>query len=172
MRNPFHKRTVVTAAIATGALLGSAGLASALTTTSQAPPAAAAAAAASQDAEEPTYQSSITVPQNPADENAPEDPAGEAAALAGLAKISPEKASQAATAAIPGTAGTPQLEDENGNVVYAVEVTTPSGVVEVKVDAGNGAVLHSEPAANEGSGKAANDAEVNDGPDTPGAANG
>ena len=55
------------------------------------------------------------------------------------------KHNKSATAAVPGTAGTPELSDENGNVVYDVEVTAADGSkVGVKVDAGNGSVLAQE----------------------------
>ena len=52
-------------------------------------------------------------------------------------------------AAVPGTAGTATLENENGNVVYSVIVTTSTGAVDVKVDAGNGKVLAQDAGGNE-----------------------
>jgi hypothetical protein len=85
------------------------------------------------------YTSSVTVADSGTDSEAND------AALAGLAKISPDQAKAAALAAVPGTAGKVELENEDGNVVYGVEVTTASGsTMDVKVDAGNGKVLSQE----------------------------
>lgn len=68
--------------------------------------------------------------------------AAESASLSGLAKVSPEAATAAALKAVPGTAGAAQLENENGYVVYGVEITAADGsVVDVKIDAGDGSVL-------------------------------
>lgn len=64
----------------------------------------------------------------------------EAAKLQPLAKITAQQAQQAAQTAVGGKASSVKLEDENGNLVYAVEI----GKQEVKVDAGNGRVLYSE----------------------------
>lgn len=57
-----------------------------------------------------------------------------------LAKITPQQAQQAAEAAQGGQASSVQLENEDGNLVYAVVI----GQQEVKVDAGNGRVLYTE----------------------------
>lgn len=71
--------------------------------------------------------------------------ADEAATLAPLATATEAEARTAATDAVAGTAGTPTLDDENGYVVWSVEVTQPDGtVVDVKVDAGDGSVLVQE----------------------------
>ncbi|MEA2843807.1 MAG: hypothetical protein QOJ69_1478 [Actinomycetota bacterium] len=87
----------------------------------------------------PAYTSSVTVADT-GTENEAND-----AALAGLAKISPDQAKAAALAAVPGTAGQVALEDENGNVVFGVEITAADGTkTDVKVDAGNGTVLAQE----------------------------
>lgn len=64
----------------------------------------------------------------------------EVAKLQPLAKITAQQAQQAAETAVGGKASSVKLEDENGNLVYAVEI----GKQEVKVDAGNGRVLYSE----------------------------
>lgn len=64
----------------------------------------------------------------------------ETAKLQALAKITPQQAQQAAQAAQPGQAMGVKLEDENGNLVYAVKI----GPNEVKVDAGNSKVLYTE----------------------------
>jgi len=78
-----------------------------------------------------SYTSSITAPEN--------------AKLDGLAKITPEQAAAAAASATGGTAGKVELENEDGDVVYAVEVTQPDGTkLEAKVDAGNGNILRKE----------------------------
>ena len=71
--------------------------------------------------------------------------ADEAASLAQLATVTPDEASQAALASQPGSVVKVELDNENGNVVYSVEIDTGSGVVDVKVDAGNATVLVSEP---------------------------
>lgn len=87
----------------------------------------------------PTYTSSITV----ADTGGQDE--GADAALAPLAKVSPDQAKEAALGAVPGTAGKVELENENGNVVYGVEVTTAGRErFDVKVDAGTGKVLAQE----------------------------
>jgi uncharacterized membrane protein YkoI len=86
-----------------------------------------------------------------------ENEAAESAALAKLAKITEADARKAALAKFPGaTIQKASLEDENGNVVWAVELTdTNKAAHEVKVDAGNGAILAVEAggADNESGGK-------------------
>ncbi|HEV7889922.1 MAG TPA: PepSY domain-containing protein [Pyrinomonadaceae bacterium] len=64
--------------------------------------------------------------------------------LKSLARITPEQARDAALAQVPGTVKKVKLENEDGNVVYGVEVKTASGERDVKVDAGDGRVLHVE----------------------------
>jgi uncharacterized membrane protein YkoI len=67
------------------------------------------------------------------------------AALSGLAKVSLTDAIGSAQAAFPGTVLDAGLENENGSVVYGVEVISGSGTrTDVKVDAGNGKVLRHE----------------------------
>ncbi len=62
-----------------------------------------------------------------------------------MATITPEEATTAALAAVPGTAGAAELDSENGYVVYSVPITGAGGTtVDVKVDAGSGAVLAQE----------------------------
>lgn len=100
-----------------------------------------------QESGEPTYTGSVTVPaDNEADGQETEDSeAAEAAALESLATLTPAEAEQAAVAAVPGTVAQTELDNENGFVVYSVEITgTDGSVTEVKVDAGNGAVLAQE----------------------------
>lgn len=65
----------------------------------------------------------------------------ESGTLQALAKISADEARAAALKAVPGTATKLSLDNENGNVVYSVEVQTAKGSTDVKVDAGNGQVL-------------------------------
>src|SRR5882672_10851228 len=68
----------------------------------------------------------------------------ESGRLKSLARITPEQASAAALAQVPGTVKKVELENENGNVVYGVEIKTADGESDVKVDAGDGRVLHVE----------------------------
>jgi uncharacterized iron-regulated membrane protein len=78
----------------------------------------------------PSYSCSIKVPEP------------EPANLAALAKITAEQAMAAAQAAYPGSkAQKVTLENENGCLVFCVDL---SNGLEVKVDAGNGAVLGHE----------------------------
>jgi hypothetical protein len=85
----------------------------------------------------PAYQSSIKVP----DEN--ENEQAEAAKLASLARIDATQANAAALAAVPGTVRETKLDNENGNLVYSVEIKLPGNEIrDVKVDAGDGKVLH------------------------------
>jgi uncharacterized membrane protein YkoI len=64
--------------------------------------------------------------------------------LKSLARITPEQAQAAALARVPGTVKKVELENEDGNVVYGVEIKTSNGDSDVKVDAGDGRVLHIE----------------------------
>ena len=66
--------------------------------------------------------------------------------LRSLAKITPQQAQQAAEATVAGKATSVKLENENGNLVYSVEIAQK----EVIVDAGNGRVLSTESLNNEG----------------------
>lgn len=59
-----------------------------------------------------------------------------------LAKISMIQAAQKALASVQGNVLKVQLEDEDGFLVYGVEVvSTDNSIVDVKVDAGSGKVL-------------------------------
>jgi uncharacterized membrane protein YkoI len=64
--------------------------------------------------------------------------------LKSLARITSEQAQSAALAQVPGTVKKVELENEDGNVVYGVEIKTTKGKSDVKVDAGDGRVLHVE----------------------------
>ncbi len=86
--------------------------------------------------QEPKYTSSIRVP----DTGQEMDDGTEAKQLASLATINSDQAKAAAEKNAGGSASSVKLEEENGNIVYAVTV----GTKEVKVDAGNGNVLATE----------------------------
>lgn len=91
------------------------------------------------DEQEPMLNGSLTVAD---DESLSEE--DEAAQLAQLDVISEADAIAAATAD-GGSADAAELGNENGTVVYEVEVTGADGTAsEVKVDAGNGDVLATE----------------------------
>jgi hypothetical protein len=64
----------------------------------------------------------------------------ESAKLQSLAKITAPQAQQAAEANSGGRANSVKLENEDGNLLYAVTI----GQKEVMVDAGNGRVLYTE----------------------------
>ncbi|MBN3905880.1 MAG: PepSY domain-containing protein [Nostoc sp. NMS1] len=68
------------------------------------------------------------------------DDAQEAAKLQPLAKITAQQAQQTVEASVGGKAKSVKLENEDGNLVYSVEI----GQQDVKVDAGNGKVLYAE----------------------------
>jgi uncharacterized membrane protein YkoI len=75
---------------------------------------------------------------------------GEALRLAPLTKIDSTQATSAAVSQVPGTVLSAALENENGNVVYSVVIKTPANEIkDVKVDAGNAAVLHVGPGGSE-----------------------
>jgi uncharacterized membrane protein YkoI len=86
----------------------------------------------------PSYQSSITVGDTGDGEHA------EAARYMELAKIDAGKAMAAAQTRVPGKVLSAALDNENGNLVYSVVITPTAGgpAQDVKVDAGNGVVLH------------------------------
>ncbi|MEZ0329368.1 MAG: PepSY domain-containing protein [Dissulfuribacterales bacterium] len=59
-----------------------------------------------------------------------------------MAKLMPEQAAQLALQAAPGKVLKTELEDENGFLVYGVEVVTPEkDILDVKIDAGSGEIL-------------------------------
>lgn len=87
------------------------------------------------DIQEPSYTGSIKAPQiNDEDQ--------ETKTLEGYAKITPKVAENAALAEVPGKVIKVSLDNENGYVVYSVEISTNAGVKDVKVDAGTGQVLY------------------------------
>jgi len=92
-----------------------------------------------QDGQFPSYGSSIQVDDAQYEGMSEAD---ESAALAGLATITPEQAKAAALKANPGaTVLKVELDNENGALVYSVEL---SNGADVKVDAGNAAVLYTD----------------------------
>ncbi len=73
------------------------------------------------------------------------DDAAEQAKLAKLAKVSADDAVKKATAAVPGKAAPAELDDEDGKVVYEVEIIQDDGTeVDVIIDAINGDVIAQE----------------------------
>ncbi|MGB9843613.1 MAG: PepSY domain-containing protein [Caldisericia bacterium] len=89
------------------------------------------------DVQEPNYVGSIKV--NDTNE---QDEASEQTMLENLAKISQTDAEKIALKKVYGTVVKTSLDNENGYVVYSVEIKDTQGkVFEVKVDAGNGKVL-------------------------------
>lgn len=64
--------------------------------------------------------------------------------LAEKAEITAKQAEEAALAEVPGTVTGTELEDENGTVVYGVEISAEKGNFDVKVDAKTGKVLKAE----------------------------
>jgi uncharacterized membrane protein YkoI len=112
--------------------------------------------AVSQEKRQPAYKSSIQVMDQKSggehgERGKRHGEAAEAAHLAPLAKIDLTHATAAALAQVPGKALRTALDDENGNLVYSVEVQTTAGEVkDVKVDAGTGVVLHVEAVGTDG----------------------
>jgi uncharacterized membrane protein YkoI len=100
------------------------------------------------DTQQPSITGSIQAPKG-AEGQSEEN---ESAALTALAKISEADARKAALAKFPGaTIHRATLEDENGSVVWAVELTDATKAPqELKVDAGNGAILAVEAGGTEG----------------------
>lgn len=92
------------------------------------------------DEQDPNYAGTATIP---VDESAmPEDEAAEGAALASLATVSQTDAEAAALATVSGEVVKSELDNENGFAVWSVEIRDAAGSVQdVKVDAGNAAVL-------------------------------
>jgi uncharacterized membrane protein YkoI len=106
--------------------------------------AAAFAAGEGDNDEDENFRGSVVAPQ----QNGPEgshDEAAETQSLQKLAKIDQGTAEKAALQAVPGTVKNTKLDEENGFVVYKVEVAGNDGQThQVDVDAGNGQVLQTE----------------------------
>jgi uncharacterized membrane protein YkoI len=91
--------------------------------------------------QEPAYSGSIAVDQAQYEGMSEAD---EATALQGMATLSADEAKAAAEAANPGTTAIQvELDNENGVLVYSVEL---GNGLDVKVDAGNSQILHTEQA--------------------------
>lgn len=96
--------------------------------------------------QQPVYSSTIKVanPQDNANDrakNAKDNEKQESTQLASMAKITAEQAKASALKAVAGTVTKVELDNENGNLVYSVEVKTSNSIIDVKVDAGNGKIL-------------------------------
>ncbi len=90
------------------------------------------------------FKGSVAAPAENGEEGS-HDEAAEARELRDLAKIDRSEAEKAALQAVPGTVESAKLEEENGYVVYEVEVAGDDGQDHhVDVDAGNGKVLQQE----------------------------
>lgn len=140
------KRLVAVGAAAAGATLALAGIVGFSNADAPKQPVSAQADGKSGDqTQDPGYKSSVTAPEQNG-----QNEAGESAALASMAKITPDQARDAALAAVPGSADKVELDNENGNVVYSVQITDANGAkTDVKVDAGNSSVLHQGSVHNE-----------------------
>jgi uncharacterized membrane protein YkoI len=96
------------------------------------------------DEQQPQYAGSISVDEAQYQDMSEAD---EEAALQAKATITSAQAETAALAANPGTTVVKtELDNENGVLVYSVEL---SNGLDVKVDAGNGKILHTEQADND-----------------------
>ena len=115
-----------------GGLIGAYQVMAQGTSTAKAP--VAVQQAQQQEVQSPLYHGSITVNAAKYQGKSEQD---ESKALASLAKITAGQARQAAEAKVGGTASSVELGNENGTLVYEVKI----GKKEVKVDAGNGAIL-------------------------------
>jgi uncharacterized membrane protein YkoI len=134
------KRVVAGAAVATALVAALGGVAAARSTGTTQP--GQSTAATQSDQQDPKLNGSVTVPnEQDTGQETNDNEAQEAAELAKLAKVSKDEAIAAATQAVPGEAGKVELDNENGTVVWSVEVTSGGSHVDVKVDAGNGKVL-------------------------------
>ena len=156
------KRLIAVGATALGATVGLAGIVGFTSADAPKQPASAQADGKSGDqTQDPGYASSVTAPEQNG-----QSEADQSAALQSLAKISPDQARDAALAAVPGTADKVELDNENGNVVYSVQITANGAKTDVKVDAGNGSVLHQDSAQNEAN-QGAETPNGQEGPESP-----
>ena len=98
-----------------------------------------------QEDQDPAYTGSVAAPAETEQADGQESSGSEdqeQASLQALATLTPQQAEQAALVAVPGTVAETDLDNENGWVVYSVEVDGADGTVtEVVIDAGNGDVL-------------------------------
>ncbi len=98
-----------------------------------------------QEDQDPTFTGTVAAPAETEQADGQEGAGShdqEQAALQALATLTPQQAEDAALAAVPGTVTETDLDNENGWVVFSVEVNGSDGTVtEVVIDAGSGAVL-------------------------------
>jgi len=154
--NPRFKKRLYASAVALGLAVGSVGIAAAATGGSP----DSATSEDTTEVQEPTYTGSIQAPA----EDESQSEADEAAQLAPLATISADDAAAAASAVVPGDVGKVELDNENGAVVYSVEITdTTGGETDIKVDAGDGTILNQQ--TDDGDGEADNEADEVDNDD-------
>lgn len=88
-----------------------------------------------------------------------EGTAEDQASLLKLARITQSQATAAALATLPGQAVKAQLDDEDGFLVWQVDVKQGAKTTEVAIDAGNGKVLAAEPEEDDDRGGADRDNE-------------
>jgi uncharacterized membrane protein YkoI len=101
------------------------------------------AADAGPDVREPSYTGSIAISP---DQNSGLSESDEAAVLQAKAVITPAEAESAALAANAGAnVVKTELDNENGALVYSVELSSGA---DVKVDAGSGTILHTDVGGN------------------------
>jgi len=87
----------------------------------------------------------ITVSAEQADQEGNIRMKSDEAGLVEMAKISMDNAINAALKEVPGKVLRAELENENGYLVYGVEIVkTDNQIVDVKVDAGNGLILRTD----------------------------
>jgi uncharacterized membrane protein YkoI len=112
--------------------------------------------------ENATEATEVQDPNEQGKESATETPEvqdpNEQAKLQQAATLTQDQATASALKQVPGTVKAVELEDENGTVVYGVQIVGADGKsYDVKVDAKTGTVLKAENDSNDG-----NDGEVND----------
>lgn len=120
-----------------------------------------------EEQQDPSFTGSVPAPQDGkgGESESKDDEAAEGRALQGLATVTPDEARAAALKAVPGTADEVELDNENGFVVYSVEVTGADGTVtDVKVDAGDGTVLAQETGEESEAGEGPEAEEANEAP--------
>lgn len=72
------------------------------------------------------------------------------AAIAGQARLTSSEAAKIATTALPGKVSETNLDDENGYLIWEVEIIDPNGhETQLKIDAGNGRLLAAESESDE-----------------------
>ena len=140
MTRPSFNRTFVAAGIGAGLVLGAGGLAAASAQSDGGTSQTVPKDLDNDDDQDPSYPASITYTEVEGQSDTDED-----ADLARLATISTDEAQAAAQSVVPGTVDKVELDNENGAVVYSVEISDGNGAhTDVKVDAGNGNVVHQD----------------------------